>query len=211
MAEAVCSRLEEDINVEDVRLLHLSFMGELRAKMFVNPQIMHVSAEMTLLHLGLDDDEELKQLCRQELNSIYEEDVPPIFPTTIPALRFLGELKNLRIVVVTHAGEEWTNKKLNAYGIKDLVDHVYCLSVDGPKGEDQWQEVILSEQVSPKEVIVVGDSLKSDVLPNFKIGVPAENIYRVKSEYGNSGEPLPNGVKEVADLGGFIDCLVSGL
>lgn len=173
---------------------------ENRHKYFVDPVIMRVSFD----EIAGEIEEGVRAAVYEELRSIYEEDTPLVFDGVD---EFLRDLKSagLRVCVVTHASEEWTGRKLSANNLSDLVDVVYCIKVDGPKSEAEWAEVYEKEGVTVNRVIVVGDSISSDVWPNLKLGLPADRMVRVRTTYNYHGDEVPEYVWEVDGVGQAVE------
>ena len=186
MERAVRIMAGED-GAEALHQAWLARITENRSRFHVNPQVLYQSfAEVT----GEFTDDEARGQAIEEIRCIYEEDTPPVFPGVDAFLRDLRQA-GLKVCVVTHASPEWTAKKLSANNLASLVDQVYCIDIDGPKDEDAWAAVYEKEGVTVNQVIVVGDSIVSDVWPNLNLGLPADRIVRVTSKFKFGSQEVP--------------------
>lgn len=166
-----------------------------RRKYSVNPKVLYESFDEVLGECAA----EIRADAVEQIRCIWEEDIPEMFAGVKEFLTDLREA-GLRICIVTHAGREWTDRKLLGNGLTGLVDGVYCIDINGSKDEDTWEDVYEAEGVTVNQVIVVGDSIVSDVWPNLNLGVVADRIIRVKSKFKFGSEDVPTGVVEVESL-----------
>jgi len=78
-----------------------------------------------------------------------------------------------RLVVTTKGDLLDQEKKVEKSGLLKYFDEVIVMS---DKKEKDYQKVIQRLKVSPEELLVIGNSLKSDVLPVINIGASAIHI-----------------------------------
>lgn len=88
-------------------------------------------------------------------------------------LRQLKNTKHYKLAVFTK-GELLTQEhKLQRSGLLPYFDHVVIVS---DKQEQQYTDLCKTLGIKPKELLMVGNSLKSDVLPALNIGAYAVHI-----------------------------------
>mgnify|MGYP005849496025 CR=1 FL=1 len=124
-----------------------------------------------------------------------------------PVLRGLGRI---RVAAWTHADAEWTERKMMMYpGLERVFSGgVFAVDVNRPK---ECVSVLNSLDVGPSEVVVVGDSLRSDVMTAVEAGIPAENIFWINAKGIPVGEvEIPDGVRVVANLWEAVNTMAMG-
>ncbi len=95
---------------------------------------------------------------------------PNLLPSAIETLdAFRASVPKMG--VVTHAGVEWTNVKLDTHDLRKYFDSVTIADAFGNKGPEHWQEAMKALDVRPEEVLVIGDNLKGDILAAQSLGV----------------------------------------
>src|SRR5258708_6816340 len=79
----------------------------------------------------------------------------------------------LRIGLITHATDRWTDIKLDTLNLRSYFDHVKVVNIQQHKHKTDihWKEAIDSLGIDPKELFAVGDSLTGDVEAAYKAGV----------------------------------------
>ena len=96
-------------------------------------------------------------------------------------------------------------------GRSGLADHFTLVEVVNEKAPAIYREVFKKYRIKPQHLLMVGNSLKSDVLPILELGgsavhIPAETTW--KMERVTRFEPPENGFYELAHMGelpGLID------
>ncbi len=175
---------------------------ENRPKYFVQPAALIESLKESC---GLSEGEQIDRATRH-IMKIYEEDIPEMFPgadTTLDMLRKSG----IQDYIVTHSEADRTGRNMEAHGLDKLVDGVFNIPTNGPKGREQWRGVMEQLGVKPREVLVICDSIHSDVLPNLELGVPAGQIVRINSKYAENLE-VPEGVLRAEHVGEVIETII---
>jgi putative hydrolase of the HAD superfamily len=80
----------------------------------------------------------------------------------------LRELKNqYTLILITKGDLNDQERKLKASGLDQCFQHIEIVS---EKTEQQYQELLSLLQTTPDEFMMVGNSLKSDIMPVLKIG-----------------------------------------
>lgn len=86
-------------------------------------------------------------------------------------------LKNLkekyRLIVLTKGDLLDQERKLERSGLTEYFHHVEVLS---DKKEKNYSDLLAHLQISPNEFLMIGNSLKSDVLPLVEIGARAVHV-----------------------------------
>lgn len=112
-------------------------------------------------------------------------------------IEFLQKLHALRkeIKFVTHAGQEWTQIKINALEKATGINFNYlCTPVERDKDSSDWKDA--AGKFSGKEVLVIGDNPKADILEALKAGFVAIKISYEETWDGLHGK-LPIGVLNI--------------
>jgi len=186
----------------------LSMILVRRSVMEVNPLIMPAAVADLYRRYGLED----KMALATAYGSILEifDDFLPLYAGAEMSWPVLGGLKQIRVAAWTHADAEWTQRKMMMYpGLERVFSGgVFAVDVDKPK---ECGSVLSSLGVGPNEVVVVGDSLRSDVLTAVEAGVPGENIFWINAKSVPVGEvELPDGVRVVANLWEAVNVMAMG-
>ncbi len=190
------------MDVLEVRGMIFEAMGSLKSKLWVDPEVMPLAMSVVFFRLGLGREErEVLERAQDEAMQIYWNDLPVVCEEVEKAALVWSSLKEVRVIAATHADDRWTNFKLASNGLIDCLNGVKTITVNGPKGIEQWQQLIEEEGVLPSEVGVWGDSLQGDILAPLHAGVPETNLVKIQSEivFGAHGE-LPAGVVEVKNV-----------
>ena len=103
-----------------------------------------------------------------------------------------------RLLVVTKGDLLDQRRKLERSGLADRFHHVEVVSDKRPA---DYREVLRRLDLEPRELLMVGNSLKSDVLPLLELGAQAVHIpYHVTWEHERAA-PLPHhAYLELADV-----------
>ena len=176
--------------------------------MEVNPLIMPAAVADLYRRYGLED----KMALAMAYGSILEifDDFLPLYAEAEMSWPVLKGLRGIRVAAWTHADTDWTGRKMMMHpGLERVFSGgVYAVGVSKPK---ECGSVLGSLGVAPSEVVVVGDSLRSDITTAVRAGVPGENIFWVNTKGVLAGEvELPDGVKVVADLWEAVNVMAMG-
>ena len=89
--------------------------------------------------------------------------------TIIPEVEFvLAELKKkYRLVMATKGDLLDQHRKLHKSGLGHYFHHIEIMT---EKSQDDYQKLIKRLDIKPEEFVMVGNSLKSDILPVIQIG-----------------------------------------
>lgn len=86
----------------------------------------------------------------------------------------LSKLKGrYRLLVITKGDLLDQERKLEKSGLYDYFDHVQVLSDKKPK---DYEHLLRGLDIDPNEFLMIGNSLKSDVLPLLEIGAQAIHV-----------------------------------
>jgi putative hydrolase of the HAD superfamily len=106
----------------------------------------------------------------------------PGVPEVLPELS-----KKYRLVVVTKGDLLDQERKLEKSGLLPYFQHVEVVT---EKHEDNYKQLIEFMNIQPHEFLMVGNSLKSDILPVLSIGGKAVHIpYHMEWEYEKIDKP----------------------
>lgn len=107
----------------------------------------------------------------------------------------------LKLYLVTHASDSWTDFKLDKLDLRKYFKDVYTISPDKHKDHYDWIRAAEAFGVDTANSIAIGDSIKNDIIAASDAGIPI--IYWVNRKNGWSayteGE-LPEGVIEINKL-----------
>lgn len=103
----------------------------------------------------------------------------------------LKSLKNkYRLIVLTKGDLLDQERKLERSGLSEYFHHVEVLS---DKKEKNYSDLLEHLQISPSEFLMIGNSLKSDVLPLVEIGARAIHVpFHTTWEHEEVKEPIEN-------------------
>ncbi len=86
----------------------------------------------------------------------------------------LEELKNeFKLIMITKGDLFDQESKIARSGLADQFEDIHIVS---EKDEDTYQRIFQRHKVSPRDALMVGNSLRSDILPVSKIGGHAVHI-----------------------------------
>lgn len=116
-----------------------------------------------------------------------------------------------RLVLVTKGDLMDQERKLRASGLADLFDGVEIVSDKQP---DTYRRVFARHGTGPEQAMMVGNSLKSDVLPMLEAGgwavhVPHELTWALEHAVAPENHPRFGTVPSLRDLDAFIDTLTA--
>ena len=134
-------------------------------------------------------------------------DTPEVFAGVFDILSHFRKA-GIRIILVTHASEEWTELKLRKTGLDSFLDTVVCISPDVFKDLNAWSRAIKIAEAAPAEVVVVGDNLPGDIISAYEVGV--RHLYWVDAgvgwEHYRKGK-IPEGAAIIREVGDLLSCI----
>ncbi|RZL12992.1 MAG: HAD family hydrolase [Hymenobacter sp.] len=91
------------------------------------------------------------------------------------AVEVLTQLKQrgARLMVLTKGDLFDQESKLARSGLGDFFDHVEIVS---EKNVDTYRRILVRHSVAPADFVMIGNSLKSDILPVLALGAPAIHV-----------------------------------
>lgn len=88
---------------------------------------------------------------------------------------------NYNLIIATKGDLLDQQRKVEKSGIKDYFKHIEIMH---DKNENEYNKLLKQLKIEPKEFLMVGNSLKSDILPVIKIGAKAIHIpYHITWEH----------------------------
>jgi|SRR5581483_5249244 len=120
------------------------------------------------------------------LNEIYST-LPDLFEGVIETLDIFKKA-GVRLGLVTHASEDWTNFKIEGHDIKKYFEVVIPADPEIYKWKtsENWRQGIDSFGVNADEVMVIGDNLRGDMMAAHEAGV--KTLVKLPSPWGRYGE-----------------------
>ncbi|MGY6647618.1 HAD family hydrolase [Wenyingzhuangia sp. IMCC45574] len=94
-----------------------------------------------------------------------------LLPNIKEVLSYLS--KNYTLIVLTKGDLLDQEKKLERSGLLDYFHHVEVMSEKNEKG---YERILKHLDIEPKDFLMIGNSLKSDVLPVLNIGAEAIHV-----------------------------------
>lgn len=102
-----------------------------------------------------------------------------------------------RLIVVTKGDLLDQEKKLRESGLEHLIHHVEIMS---NKNEGTYKKLLQHLDVRPEEFVMIGNSLRSDILPPLALGCYAIHVpYYIVWEHERVDEPVVNSRFYTAD------------
>lgn len=132
--------------------------------------------------------------------------LPPMLPGAWETLTLVAKA-NKKIGLVTHANEAYTRWKIKELGLVNVADHIEVVDEFGAKESKHWKHAIESLGVQPHEALVIGDSVKGDVLAAREAGVKYAVLLPSPVPFYKAGD-IPEGVIRAARIGSVIDTLL---
>jgi FMN phosphatase YigB (HAD superfamily) len=102
------------------------------------------------------------------LEKIYTDN-PRVKSGVFGLLEILKEV-GVRMCLVTHANEAWTERKLDSTGLAKYFEVIKIVDENRHKGAQDWLETINEVNESAEECLILGDSLSGDVIAGASIG-----------------------------------------
>lgn len=128
-----------------------------------------------------------------------------LFDNVVETLESLADRG--RLVLVTKGDLLHQESKLAASGLGDLFSGIEIVS---DKTADTFSRIFAQYGVQPKETVMAGDSLRSDINPALNAGawaayIPQEGAWAHEHAAVPSGHPCFGQLERLADLPGWID------
>ncbi len=115
----------------------------------------------------------MDEILDKHLEGFYEN-TPEIFPEAIDLFHFFYHYPNMKFFAAnTLAGEDWTKVKIEYMEQKCDIPHIpyYTTDIEHPKDWEKPVSDAIKKGVALEEILVIGDSLNSDILPSIEQGV----------------------------------------
>ena len=137
-----------------------------------NYVLTHFQADLP--HLSDDVIAHLREMIEEIHNT-----VPEIYEGTYEVLQYFTKNKK-PIFLVTHSDYDWTWWKLKVTNLSAYFNEKNVYIVDPLKHKDAnaWKEAISRFGYRPQEILVIGDSLRSDVGPALELGAEVIHVER---------------------------------
>lgn len=154
---------------ENVYYRMLDIDREFRHEFQVRPARLYLTALTTARLYGLKEEDDGLMERVDRLMEIYKE-APEAYEGAREQLE-LVKGTGRKVGMLTHAGEDWTRRKLWSLGWGSVFDDYYCTPVEKSKGSEEWLAGIENFDTTPEKVMVWGNSINSDIIPAVEIGV----------------------------------------
>jgi len=137
---------------------------------------------------------------------VFEQD-PPLAPHARAVLTTLAE-HGLRLALLTKGDRRIQDRRIDRSGLRDLFDEIQVVDT---KTVTEVRSMVERLGDRPVDVLSVGNSVRSDILPSLAAGVQPIWIDAHVWEYEKVQGDLPDGVIEVGDLSEVVKVAVPGL
>lgn len=128
---------------------------------------MPASFEATLKHFVPEADAEMVEIVRDFAEEIFDR-VARIKPGTLEAVELL--VNKYPVYIVTAGDNGVQTKRVEHLPFKDTLAGVYIVD---RKDQKTFAEILGQLNLKPEEVVMIGDSLKSDIIPSVAAGMQA--------------------------------------
>lgn len=147
-----------------------------------HPAIMDISIQNTALRLGVPLISEWVKKAKNEIREIYNGRCPDPYPGAIETLKTF-EQTGISQMVATHAGKDWTLRKISHMGIdSDMFDHIICMDTCRSK-QEQWKASLEPIGIDPHHLLVFGDNPEADIRATRKLGAKCVFINKYRQNY----------------------------
>jgi putative hydrolase of the HAD superfamily len=126
-----------------------------------------------------------------------------LLPGVDPTLTYLAD-SGYRLVIVTKGDLHHQEMKVRASGLADRVERIEIVAEKDP---GTYRRVVASMDVAPERFCMVGNSVRSDVLPVLEIGAHAVHVpYHVtwEAEHAEHDGTVPT-LETIADLPAWLE------
>lgn len=187
----------------------MTALDGLRPELGLEPKLMHETARIATLQHGLLFEDESIQEQLAHLMEIYEGVDMRQIAGVSDVLSALHATKADNYVV-THASQASTRGKMRVAQLHGRFKKVFCIDPAGKKDAQAWGDVITNQlQLAPSQVFVIGDSWASDIAPVLSLGVPDDQVLRVRTQYGHASKGAVPGITEIDSVRDVPDYLLS--
>jgi len=128
-----------------------------------------------------------------------------LLPNVIEVISALKQ--NYRLIVVTKGDLLDQERKLQR---SQIAHHFHHVEIVHEKEEANYEKLLRQQEIDPKEFLMVGNSLKSDVLPVIGIGAQAVHVpYHTTWQHEEAEHPVHQGssyltLSSIAELPGCL-------
>lgn len=187
-------------NPEYIYSFFIDTLKGLQKVFHVNQALLHESARITALHLGLEYYSPEVQTLVAHLMQVYEGHMASPSQGAHQTLRILRQA-GVDPILVTHAAPVSTRKKLRVAGLGVAeFAHIFCIDDLGVKGPDEWGYSLQQAGIAPQNAMVIGDNWKADIFPALEIGVPVDQVVRVHADTHLTSPPI-SGIAQLEHVG----------
>lgn len=196
--KAACSGLTseeiaERITLEDIRLIReAGFLGiDLFSKALVLTYKYYVG------QAGLEPDEAISEKLAKIGFAVYDK-TPEIMPNVKEVLEEAS--KKYEIVLLSQGDEKSQLKRIKSCKLDKYFKNIFIVV---QKNEAVFAEILHNYKVLPEDAIMIGNSIKSDLNPAFKVGMKVIHVDAVEL-WEFEHEEFAGDFKKITNLA---DCL----
>lgn len=153
---------------------------------------------------------EMAEIIDKHFKDFYKKS-PELLPHAKELFNYLFNYKNMKLIVGNSlAGREWTDIKIDRMKRECEIDYLPCFTTDIDKPKD-WRNALqymYLEGVKYSNILAIGDSLESDVIPAAEAGIQyiiwidwrgraAQNIHKLPD---TAEITIVNNLEDIFDL-----------
>lgn len=153
---------------------------------------------------GVNNDPSISMRVREAARSVFELE-PPLLPGALEALISLRN-QGIRLALLTKGPPDVQFRRIESSGLKSYFDLIRVVTEKTP---DVIREVLASLEVSVDSSWMVGNSVRSDILPAIEVGMRAIWVKSHVWEYERALDHMINDrVASAADLCNIAELIV---
>ena len=130
--------------------------------------------------------------------------IPRMRPGVVATMTTVKEA-GIKQGLVTHANVEWTAWKMDMLGLWRWFDAILVADENGHKREEHWSRAMEMLETDPSKCLVVGDSLKGDIVPAASLG--ARTVWMPSPWSVYREEIVPEGTVQMGEFSEFLEVL----
>ena len=159
------------------------------------PERLVNSFESVLKHFVPDADTEMLGIVRSFADEVFNGDAQ-LKPGVEEAVGFLTDI--LPVYIVTQGDKRVQEGFLSQLPFRDTLSGEFIVE----KTEETYSRIVRELGYKPHEVMMMGDSVKSDIIPSYNVGLQAVWIPSYNSPlHDNKAETnIPEGVRQFGSL-----------
>lgn len=165
----VAKTMEKEDMAEDIASEILSIARKIYAENNKPMLIQEFSLEAISMYISKEFASEIREEIERNLEYFYINSPEP-YSRTKDVVGIINSL-GLPIVIHSHAQQDWTEIKIHR--LKEDIGFVLpylATDINGEKDSESWKKAAQLVEVDISDMLVVGDNLRSDIIPALEAG-----------------------------------------